>query len=279
MNEKKLLTIGKMAKKCQLNVQTLRYYESIHLIKPQYTDNKTGYRYYSNDQFYDLLLVKHFKSYGFSLIDIKDFLNEKDIDGISNLYLKKMDKIEKKIIELNHIKKKLKNCFKEVNRGIKNSNNKSIGINYFPKRPIIFIRKKIKNTYDAKVQLYNELLNIIQENKITIQSNYMLIYHQNYLNKNMIDLEMCVQLEKIDLNIFDNNVLLPFIRFIPEGDYCCSIFQGTYEESKKRYLQMIEYIKKNEKKTDSHTILYYLIAVAEAKSPEKAVFEFQILIK
>ena len=47
---KDLLSIGKMAALNQISISTLRLYDEKGLLKPCYTDPKTGYRYYDINQ-------------------------------------------------------------------------------------------------------------------------------------------------------------------------------------------------------------------------------------
>lgn len=49
---KELYSIGEVAGIMGISVQTLRNYANSELLKPQYIDEKTGYRYYSFKQFH-----------------------------------------------------------------------------------------------------------------------------------------------------------------------------------------------------------------------------------
>ena len=51
MENKKLFQIGDVAKMFHISVGSLRHYEQAGLLKPEYTDPETGYRYYSVRQF------------------------------------------------------------------------------------------------------------------------------------------------------------------------------------------------------------------------------------
>ena len=46
---RELFTIGEMAKLFQTNIRTLRYYDEIGLLKPEWRDDNSGYRYYSTN--------------------------------------------------------------------------------------------------------------------------------------------------------------------------------------------------------------------------------------
>ena len=45
--------IGEISKLCNLPVKTLRYYDSVGLLAPDYVDRFTGYRYYSANKLSD----------------------------------------------------------------------------------------------------------------------------------------------------------------------------------------------------------------------------------
>ena len=51
MEDNKLFQISDVAKMFHISVGSLRHYEKAGLLKPEYTDSETGYRYYSIRQF------------------------------------------------------------------------------------------------------------------------------------------------------------------------------------------------------------------------------------
>ena len=67
--------IGVFSKLVNLSVSTLRYYDSIGLLVPEIKDEITGYRYYSNNNFEELKLIKLLLNAGFSLEEIILFKN------------------------------------------------------------------------------------------------------------------------------------------------------------------------------------------------------------
>ena len=77
----KQLSIGRMAKLNGLSVQTLRYYEKLHLIAPAKIDCATGYRYYDIEQIGTLDIIRYLKAVGLSLQEIYDFLHTESVDS------------------------------------------------------------------------------------------------------------------------------------------------------------------------------------------------------
>ena len=59
LDKSKLFSIGDVAGLFNLSTGTLRHYETLGLITPEYTDPDTGYRYYSVRQFEPLALSVH----------------------------------------------------------------------------------------------------------------------------------------------------------------------------------------------------------------------------
>lgn len=71
---KELYTIGETAALMGITTRTLRYYNSMGLISPSYTDPDTGYRYYSFKQFHYIDRIKYLQSFGLSLESIKEVI-------------------------------------------------------------------------------------------------------------------------------------------------------------------------------------------------------------
>lgn len=113
------LTIGKLAKKAGVNVDTIRYYEKQGLIpKPQRTES--GYRQYTRDSVKRMLFIKRAKGLGFTLKEISELLSLRfDQDArcrdIKDLAKSKMSDIKEKIELLQQIKTALIKLIKACN--------------------------------------------------------------------------------------------------------------------------------------------------------------------
>jgi MerR family mercuric resistance operon transcriptional regulator len=67
------MSVGKLAKKAGVNVETVRYYERIGLL-PQPQRLESGYRMYTNDDVIRLQFIRHAKELGFTLNEIRELL-------------------------------------------------------------------------------------------------------------------------------------------------------------------------------------------------------------
>ncbi|MBK3914867.1 MerR family transcriptional regulator [Listeria ivanovii] len=89
-----LLSIGEMAKKSQLSIQRLRYYDKIGLLVPAFTDPTSGYRYYEVAQEEQLNFIQALQYMGFSLKAIKQYLDKNTPESLPELLVKYQQKLQ-----------------------------------------------------------------------------------------------------------------------------------------------------------------------------------------
>ena len=82
MDRKNLFPIGEVSKLFHISVSSLRHYENIGLLTPEYISPDSGYRYYGTEQFEVLNTIRYLRALDMPLTEIEDFLKNKDIDRI-----------------------------------------------------------------------------------------------------------------------------------------------------------------------------------------------------
>jgi len=68
------MNIGKLAKQADVNIQTIRYYEKIGILKPTHR-LESGYRVYEEESLRRLRFIKRGQELGFTLDEIKELLS------------------------------------------------------------------------------------------------------------------------------------------------------------------------------------------------------------
>lgn len=68
-----LFSIGTIGKMFHLSVSSLRHYEAIGLLTPEYIDPESGYRYYSTRQFEVLNTIRYLRALDMPLQEISDY--------------------------------------------------------------------------------------------------------------------------------------------------------------------------------------------------------------
>lgn len=109
MNEKKLFSIGDVARLFHLSVSSLRHYENVGLITPAYVSPDSGYRYYSAEQFEVLNTIRYLRTLDMPLSEIIDFLQNKDVRRIEEKLRQQKEIVVQKQQELRRVEHKIDN--------------------------------------------------------------------------------------------------------------------------------------------------------------------------
>ncbi len=97
------MTIKEFAKLCECNPQTLRYYDSIDLLKPVNVDPWTGYRHYDKSQGEIFVKIKNLQKAGFAIDEIRQLLDQDD-RVIYDAFEKKVKEAEERLREIKLIR-------------------------------------------------------------------------------------------------------------------------------------------------------------------------------
>lgn len=114
MEKQELFKIGDVAKMFHISVGSLRHYEKIGLLKPEYTDEKTGYRYYSTRQFECLNTIRYLRVLDMPLDQIAEFLKNRDVKKIREMLQQQKKRVVMKQKELEIIEKKIENRLQQL---------------------------------------------------------------------------------------------------------------------------------------------------------------------
>jgi MerR family mercuric resistance operon transcriptional regulator len=113
------LTIGKLANKANISVETIRYYERRGLIKRPLKPT-IGYRQYEGESLQRLLFIKKAKTLGFSLAEIGSLLvlSEGRCADVQSLALQKLISIKTRVKDLQRLEYALEDLVSQCNDNI-----------------------------------------------------------------------------------------------------------------------------------------------------------------
>lgn len=99
---------GEFAKKANVSIRTIHYYNEKGLIKPSFI-SEAGYRYYSDRDFARLQKILTLKHLGFSLEEIRTIsLREDDTDFLSHSFALQLELVRKRIEHLQFVEKSIR---------------------------------------------------------------------------------------------------------------------------------------------------------------------------
>jgi MerR family mercuric resistance operon transcriptional regulator len=116
------LTIGSLASKASISVETIRYYERRGLIK-QPVKPKIGYRKYGGDTLQRLLFIKRAKSLGFGLDDIEKLLilSEGRCADVQSIAEQKLNHIKTRVQDLQRLEDVLEQLVRQCSNNVVNA--------------------------------------------------------------------------------------------------------------------------------------------------------------
>ncbi|OTG91202.1 MerR family transcriptional regulator [Acinetobacter sp. ANC 3832] len=116
-----MITIGKLAKQCHVNVETIRYYQRIGLMR--IPESHTSYRYYNEQDIETLSFIQKAKDAGLQLSEVQELLNLQlnDREQVRHVIEQRLEKIDQRIHELNALKSRLSTWVDECKTTSENS--------------------------------------------------------------------------------------------------------------------------------------------------------------
>ncbi len=165
MGRKELFQIGDVAKMFHISVGTLRYYEKIDLLQPEYIDHETGYRYYSTRQFECLNTIRYLRVLDMPLPRIRDFLKNKDINKIQKMLREQKEIVIRRQRDFQIIERKINNRLQQLEDALV-SELDTIKIVQTEVRRIAWIRNNL--SIDSYLDLETSIRQLEEQQKDTV---------------------------------------------------------------------------------------------------------------
>ena len=143
MDENRLFKIGEVAKMYHVSMGTLRHYEKEGLLTPEHVDETTGYRYYGVRQLEVLNTIGYLRVLDMPLSEIRDFIQNRDVELIEEKLLNQKQIVSAKIRDLELISRKLDHRL-EFLRDAAESELEVISEKIIPSERIVQVREKLE---------------------------------------------------------------------------------------------------------------------------------------
>lgn len=258
--------IGEVAKICNLPIRTLHYYDQIGLIKPRKVDDHTRYRYYSPEQIPVILLVKNYKTAGFTLKQIKKLLLRDDLDSVHSMIKAQCAIIDQKILELTLVKERLQYDLFSKEREVLCDLN--IRVKEMPHIFVAYKRYRSPCTKENFYLRYAELCKMIEMNNLHMVGTMMAIYHETYEQPNYedMDFEVCVR-------VVEQEEKDGIVRKIGGFLALSAIHHGSYETIPNTCVKMFNWMKENKYLPYGFYAENYIIDISSTSSEENYITE------
>ena len=237
----KKLSIGQMAKLNHVSVQTLRLYDKIGLLTPLYINEDTGYRFYSIGQSATLDMIQYYKEIGFSLQEIKERLNEMNLDKMPSVLQDRYDYIDKQLEKLKIDQAAILRSIESFNRYMTMPQIGKIFYEYVPERTI-YVYHTGQNFFSYSYYDYEYHLRMFKDH--LTEKGFPSTYFTN-VGTMMRHEKIAHDLDFYSDELFiflDKNDRLPFkTETVPAGTYismCCDIFDAERDYAEMLFKEM-----------------------------------------
>lgn len=245
-------SIGKISKECNVTIKTLRYYDDIKLLQPEFRDECTNYRYYTKEQMATLLVIRRLRSLGLCIHDIKDVISNPCLKNFESKVTDCKDEITNNI---NLLRAKQADCdvvlskIKKGNSIISNYDEsgdyeKNIQIENIKNSTLIYSREIMKNynNSDISLQRWIDIYEKCTDNGIRMKSSIITTYHaaplDQFLMKDCdVEFGVLVDNEAEQLNCKNTRDFGGFTA-------CTSYHIGKYSDIINCYVFMLQWINK-----------------------------------
>lgn len=195
-----MLRISDFSKLSGASVKALRYYDQLGLLKPAFVDSESGYRYYSEEQLLTVKRIASFKEQGFTLEDIKTFL-EDDVslhvvkDQLASKKHELLEAISTAQRQLAEVNERLRRVENESKKGPRHS---PVAIRRIPPQLVASIRDIVPRT--RLCVLLEEVTQYVKAHGETADGSLMILWHDRSTleedHEERVELEVAIPLTR-----------------------------------------------------------------------------------
>ncbi|MGG2027030.1 MerR family transcriptional regulator [Gottfriedia sp. S16(2024)] len=269
---KEYFTIGEVSKLFQVKIATLRYYDQIGLLRPEFIDEKTNYRYYSTQQFERLNSIKYLRALDLPINEIIDFFNYREIDALVDMLKKQKDEVAKKKKELEIIETKISRRLLQIEDAVSAPLDQISEIT-LPEMHVAYLRHDYVIGDDIELPI-TELRNSFGIKEEIFLGKIGISISVSNLNNNVFD-----KYSSIFMILEDGDQIPPTSIVIPSRDYLKVRFKGTHIDAVDYYKLLLTYMKKHNYELLDDSFEITLIDYGLTNDKEKYVTEILLPYK
>lgn len=256
-------SIGEVSKICSIPIKTLRYYDEIGLMVPEFRNEESRYRYYSKKQMVNLFIIRQLRTLGFSLKNLKELFLDSHLKNLDDMIRERLDEIDEEIQELETKRtaavflrdriRKGDEILSHYDEDFDSARGDSLGlinVEYIEKGTLYFrrgIMKKYRNE-EVSLERWIDITESCQKRHLTVTSPIIVTYFDNVLDQYLgkdCDVEFGVLVEKDQRN-YQDNVEKKCIRPFGGFDAVTKVHVGSYRNIMVSHVRMVQWINQND---------------------------------
>lgn len=218
-----LFTIGEVSKIKNISIDALRHYDKIGLLKPEYVDEQTKYRYYGESQFFLIELIQCCKSLEIPLSQMKELLKNSNQEFFTSFLMQQKAHINSKINEYSQMLVLIDNISNQVADYNRSKKETGTYLKCLPQRNVVYAKLSEPHSGTDRRFTYSRLYNSIAKANLHVSYSGGVIHA---VDNEKITAKL--MFESVNESPFDT--ALPTMA-LPCGYYLCITYcEGEFDE-------------------------------------------------
>ena len=273
MDRKGLFSIGEVSKLFHISVSSLRHYENVGLLHPEYTSPDTGYRYYGAEQFEVLNTIRYLRALDMPLAEIEDFLKNKDISNIEEKLIQQKKIVLEKQQELKRVEQKINHRLNVLSEA-QNTPLDTVTLVQLPASRVVWVEAPLKIEDSQDMEAPIRKLDQSKAEAVVFLGKVGLGISSEHLQNSEYKKYDGIFLILDDEDIYDGETMS-----VAEALCVRLCFRGSHAEAPGQYKKLLDYIKKHQMQIVGFSREITLIDYGITNDPEKFVTEICIPVK
>ncbi len=264
--------IGLFSKINKVTIKALRYYDEVGLLKPEFVDKSNGYRYYTSTQLPMLHKILALRQSGFSIEEIKEILNGRNIlDIFENKKKALKNLIEQTSEQLTQITHYLDNMKEDFSMSYE------VVLKELPE-VLVYSKRMVIPNYDAYFQIIPKIGEEITKANPTLKCRIpeycFVIYHDNEYKEKDIDVEYCEAVTEVG----KDTETIKFKKMDKVPIAACILHKGPYKTLGNAYAYLFKWIEDNGYSVSQSSRESYIDGIWNKEDENEWLTELQIPI-
>ena len=270
-----LLSITELAKLRQVTSETLRYYDRIVLITPDYVDPQTRYRYYSIRQYEKLGTIKELRQLGMSIHDITDYFSGRNLRKSHQLLLHQLELLEEEIRKQQLLSEILRRKLHFLSEITPPPPVDKVFCRAFPQRYMITFGEPAGGSREHAFA-FTRLERYLDEVAPILASDRIGVYADWHLLEPSDDYIPAVPMIFVERDAIESE----HKRTIPPGDYLCMNYRrGELERYHPSFARLHTYMAEHGWVLNGMIFQFYKIDVTLTSDPDETLMEIQVPVR
>lgn len=273
MDRKNLFTIGEVSSLFHISVSSLRHYENIGLLTPEYISPDSGYRYYGAEQFEVLNTIRYLRTLDMPLSEIEDFLKNKDTARIEEKLRQQKQAVLKKQQELKRIERKIDHRLRWL-LDAQSTPLDTVSLIQLPSCRIVWVDDPLKVNGSPDMEAPIRKLDQSDAEAVVFLGKVGLGISAEHLQAAQTDRYDGIFLVLDQEDIYTGETLT-----LPETLCVRLRFRGSHTESRAQYQKLLDYIQKHQMQIVGFSREVTLIDYGITNDSEKFVTEICVPVR